>query len=290
MGGAKDKKEQIETQVSDVPKMKLKDWINLASTKIDRLDAELIAIKALNLDDKIDLILYSEDEFDFQKADKMVENREKGIPIAYILGVKEFYSRNFRVNSNVLIPRPETEEMIRLALETIENEKIKAPEILDVGTGSGCIAITMKLELDTKKLDSKVTGVDYSVPALDLAQDNADDLDANVDFFSSDLLSAIKNLPDIIMANLPYVDLTWDWTSPELKYEPALALYADDHGLKLIKKLIDEIVEKLPSQDVKKRFLFLEADTSQLDQIINYAKSKNFTLLKRTDFILEFSY
>lgn len=290
MGGAKDQNEQVETQVSDIPKMKLKDWINLASTKIDRLDAELIAIKALNLDDKIDLILYSEDEFDFQKADKMVENREKGIPIAYILGVKEFYSRNFRVNSNVLIPRPETEEMIRLALETIENEKIKAPKILDVGTGSGCIAITMKLELDTKKLDSKIIGVDYSVPALDLAQDNADDLDANVDLFSSDLLSAIKTLPDIIMANLPYVDLTWDWTSPELKYEPALALYADDHGLKLIKKLIDEIVEKLPSQDVKKRFLFLEADTSQLDQIINYAESKKFTLLKRTNFILEFSY
>ena len=268
--------------------MKLKEWVESAKKQIDTLDCELIAIKTLGFSDRIDIIMHWEDEYDFSEADKLLEKRKNGLPFAYISGEKEFFGRKFKVNQNVLIPRPETEQMIISALGIIDAEKYQEVSIVDVGTGSGCIAVTLKLELWNAGVKSDISGVDYSVPALDTAQENADDLGAYVKFFRSDLLLSITELPDIITANLPYVDMKWDWTSPELKYEPAMALYADDGGLKLIKKLIDEIVEK--SDNKKKRFLLLEADTSQHDAIIEYAKVRKFELISHDGFIIGFKY
>ena len=266
--------------------MKLKDWVESAKGKIGTLEAELIAMKALGFKDRVYIIMYSEDEYDFSRADKMVETRLKGIPLAYILGQKEFYGRNFKVNSNVLIPRPETEQIVSVVLGIVDVEKMDNIFIADIGTGSGCIAITLKLELSNEGKNTSVIGVDMSVPALEIAQENANNMGAVVGFFRSNLLSNIDELPDIITANLPYVDMSWDWTSPELKYEPAMALYAEDKGLKLIKKLIDEIIEK--KTDDKKRFLVLEADTSQLSDIIEYAKG--FEVISRSEFTLALRY
>ena len=268
--------------------MKLLEWAESAKTKIDSLDAELIAMKAFNFRDRVDVVLHSDEEFDFSEANKMVEKRASGIPLAYILEEKEFFGRRYTVNSNVLIPRPETEQMILTILGIIDAEKYTDVSIVDVGTGSGCIPITLKLELDEDGINSDISGVDISVPALEVAQDNADALGADIKIFRSDLLSSINELPDIITANLPYVDMKWDWTSPELKFEPALALYADDGGLKLIKKLIDQIVEK--GDNSKKRFLALEADTSQHDAIIEYAKARKFELVSHDGFIIGFKY
>lgn len=268
--------------------MKLKEWVLEAKKNISSLDAELIAMKALDLKDRVDIVLYSEDEFDFAKADEMLEKRKKGFPLAYITGEREFFGRTFSVDSSVLIPRPETEDIILSVFSIIDVEKLTKVSIADIGTGSGCIAITLKLELDALNVESNVDAVDCSVMALEKAQDNADDMGAEIKIYKSDLLSSIVELPDIITANLPYVDMTWDWTSPELKYEPALALFTEDGGLKLIKKLIDQIVEK--KKDNKKRFLLLEADTSQLNDIIEYVKPKGFSLINRTDFILTFKY
>ena len=93
-------------------------------------------------------------------------------------------------------------------------------------------------------------------------------------------------LPDIITANLPYVDKSWDWTSDSLKFEPALALYAEDGGLKLIKKLLDEVNFR---KDHKKHYLLIEADPSEHDAIIKYAKNYNFELILKNNFILAFS-
>ena len=268
--------------------MKLKEWAEIARTRVDALDADLIAMKALGFDDRVYLIMYSEDEFDMSAADEMLEKRASGIPLAYITGTREFYGREFNVNQNVLIPRPETEQMIISILGIVDVEQLNHITILDVGTGSGCIPITLKLELAKDGRETEISGCDVSLPALETARNNAVKLGANVSFFESDLLTAVDSLPDIITANLPYVDMKWDWTSTELKYEPALALYADDGGLKLIKKLIDEIVQK--KQDDKKRFLLLESDTSQFDDIIRYAGERGFELISKDGFILAFRY
>ena len=268
--------------------MKLKEWVQDAKTKIGSLDADLIAMSALGFDDRVYLIMYSEDDFDMSKADEMLKKRESGIPLAYITGTKEFYSRSFDVNQNVLIPRPETEQIIATALGIVDAEHMSAVSIMDIGSGSGCIPITLKLELDNDQIVSDVSGCDVSIPALETARNNALKLKANVSFFESNLLEAVEILPDIITANLPYVDMKWDWTSPELKYEPALALYAEDGGLKLIKKLIDQIQEK--KRDLRTRFLILEADTSQLNDIIKYASDKGFELISKDIFVLAFKY
>lgn len=197
-----------------------------------------------------------------------------------------FYGRDFFVDKNVLTPRPETEQLIDEVLSLcgksiLPGVKPEAPvldpknlKILDIGTGSGCIAITLKKELE----DAEVHASDVSEEALDIAKKNAENLDARVNFITSYLLQNVNITPDVIVANLPYVDKDWDWLDKEsLKEDPDLALYAEDHGLKLIKELLDTAESK---------YLILEADPSQHDEIIKYAKS--YRLLKQNGFILVF--
>lgn len=277
--------------------MKLKRWVKEAKEKIPGIDAEVIAMSALGFNDRSDIILHADDKYDFTEADEMVERRFQKTPLAYIIGYKEFYGRKFKVNPNVLIPRPETEQIITSVLGIIDVEKKDEVSILDIGTGSGCIPITLKLELNAENIISDIEAVDVSVPALEIAQENADDLIADVKFFRSDLLKSIEKLPDIITANLPYVDMKWDWVSPEIKYEPALALYAEDGGLIYIKRLIDEIremrdreFEESNTSDFESKFLILEADESQHDTIVEYAKEQKIELVSKDDFILVMRY
>lgn len=199
-----------------------------------------------------------------------------------------FYGRDFLVDENVLTPRPETEQIIdevlslcgKPILPGVKPEK-KALEpknltILDVGTGSGCIGITLSLELE----EAKIYASDISEVALKIAKTNAKDLGANVNFITSNLLENITFNPDIVVANLPYVDKDWDWLDKEsLKQDPDIALYAEDHGLKFIKELIDQANSK---------YLILEADPSQHQEIIDYAEPK-YHLQKKSGFILTFS-
>ena len=201
-----------------------------------------------------------------------------------------FYGRDFIVTPDVLMPRPETEQIIdkvkSLAGLPIlpgvkPSERIlkKNPKILDVGTGSGCIAITIKIELP----DAEVTGVDISLPALKIAEKNAKKLEADIDLKQSDLLEDCNEKYDIIIANLPYVDPDWDWLDIEaLSKEPDLALYAEDHGLALIKRSISETTHK-PS------YLILEADPCQHDEIIDYAKKYGFQHSETRGFTLTFT-
>ncbi len=206
---------------------------------------------------------------------------------ASLSNTANFYGRDFLVNQDVLTPRPETEQLIDTALSLcgksiLPGVKPEKPTInpqnltiLDVGTGSGCIAITLKLELPEAKLYAS----DISKKALKIAQKNAKNLGAKIDFITSNLLENINFTPDITVANLPYVNKNWDWLDQEsLRDDPDIALYANDHGLELIKKLIDTN---------KSKYLILEADPSQHQIIINYAK--NYQLLKQAGYILSFS-
>lgn len=222
-----------------------------------------------------------------------LSQKNNNLPLAYQQGTIDFYGRTFAVSSEVLIPRPETEAMIdevkllagQAYLPGMRAPKRKLPRhptILDVGTGSGCIATTLKLEIP----ESDVVGLDISLPALTVARNNADELGAEVDFIASDLLANYQGKePDVIVANLPYVDETWDWLDKEsLSYEPKLALYAKDGGLELIKKLLAQI---------KKRgyhpMILLEADPCQHKVLISEAEKDGFIYDKTNGFILVFS-
>ena len=211
------------------------------------------------------------------------------LPKAYKLGFQNFYGRDFVVTPDVLIPRPETEQLVDVVLDLAGKAYLPGvkpskrvlpdcPKILDVGTGSGCIAITLKLELP----DSEVVGADISKKAVKIAQKNARKHGVSILYIISNLLEKVKFTPDVIVANLPYVDKNWSWLDKEaLSYEPKLALYADDQGLMLIKKLIDEAFLR------KIKFLVLEADPCQHREIIKYTKEK-YKLLEVRGFILVF--
>ena len=197
-----------------------------------------------------------------------------------------FYGREFLITKDVLIPRPETEQLIDAVLNLagkpylpgVKPSKRKLPEnptIIDVGTGSGCIAITLKKELP----DATIIATDISESALKVAQKNAALHDTPISFIISHLCQKVKEEPDLVIANLPYVDKTWEWLDLEsLKKEPSIALFAEDGGLKLIKELIDTTNAK---------FLILEADPCQHEAIIKYAKNK-YTLTNIRGFALEF--
>lgn len=253
--------------------MTIGEWLNNASRQIDRLDAELILQHFLEVEDRSYLAAHSDEILPGTSTiDNQVTRRAGGEPLAYILGYREFYGRRFFVTPDVLIPRPETETIIDIAKE------IKPKKILDVGTGSGCIAITLVLELSTAQIDA----IDISDNALRIAQKNAAHHGVDIIFHKSNLLSDYKPEPGtLIIANLPYVDANWDWLDHKtLDYEPKLALYAEQGGLALIYKLINQIPKGCS--------LILEADPSQHQEIIEYATEHDLKLRKQQGFILLF--
>lgn len=216
------------------------------------------------------------------------------MPEAYRKGVADFYGRNFKVDSNVLIPRPETEAMVDEVLllagrpylsgmKKPERKLPKKPLIIDVGTGSGCIAITLKLEIP----EARIIGLDISEKALNIARENAKKLGAEVDFAKMDLLKNYDGgIPDVVVANLPYVDENWEWLDKEaLNFEPELALYAKNRGLELIFRLIDEVAI---NEAFEKSWLMLEADPCQHDEIIAYAEKCGMMHQKTSGFVLVF--
>lgn len=207
-------------------------------------------------------------------ADARIDLRLDRIPIAYIIGHKDFYGRRFDVTTATLIPRPESETMIELLGELISEAPAR---LVDVGTGSGCLGITAKLE--NPQLD--VSLVDVDKHALTVAQKNATRLNARVDIIRSDLLASYPYQPNIILANLPYVDPEWE-RFPEVNHEPAIALFAEDSGLKLIKQLIDQARSKLSTDGL----VFIEADRRQHHIITAYAKDRGFAPVNSRGLIL----
>lgn len=179
-----------------------------------------------------------------ERYNTFIERRSKGEPVQYISGYQEFYGRKFIVNSNVLIPRPETELIIDLVIKLVKKHKLSIPKILDVGTGSGCIAITLTCELPK----AEVTAIDISLKAISVAQENASrhQVASRINWDCSDLVKEIspKEQFNFCCANLPYVSPNERSTlAKEVShYEPELALFADEEGLALIKRLFSEAV------------------------------------------------
>lgn len=197
----------------------------------------------------------------------LVARRKKGEPVAYLLGYKDFFGLPFKVNQNTLVPRPETEWVV----EHILNQKLlKKTSILDLGTGSGCIAISIKK--NAPKLT--VTASDISTKALLIAKQNARTHKTKVNLVHSDLLSNLSNKHfDIIIANLPYGWSEWKSNSStdakSLKFEPQLALFTKEDGLYLYRLLLQQ-VSKLAKQPST---IYLELDPRQKIKLTKLIKT-----------------
>lgn len=160
--------------------------------------------------------------------EEAIKRLEHGEPLQYIIGDTEFYGSIFKVNKNVLIPRPETEELVEKTLEIINKYyPNKTLNILDIGTGSGCIPITLKKHLP----NAQVSAVDISKEALSVARENAELNNAEVKFIESDIFSNINDKYDVIISNPPYIREDEPIMDIVKNNEPHLALYAKDNGL-----------------------------------------------------------
>jgi len=163
----------------------------------------------------------------------LLMRRLEGVPIAYLVGAREFYGRPFLVSADVLIPRPDTELLVERALARIPSDQ--AVDVLDLGTGSGCIAITLALERPL----ARVTAADRSAAALAIARRNADILNARVEFLSSDWFAALAGRRfDLIVSNPPYVAAADPHLARgDVRFEPLTALAAGDDGLADLRRL-----------------------------------------------------
>lgn len=167
----------------------------------------------------------------------MLKRRGQREPLQHILGTVEFYRRDFYTDARALIPRPETEELAEIVIKKLNLSK--PTHILDMGTGSGVLGITLALELGPQV---KVDCVDISTDALNLAEKNGRSLSAeNVNFQQSDLFNTLEDNYDLIVANLPYVpERDRAQLEAELEYDPDLALFSGEDGLDIIRRFILE--------------------------------------------------
>ncbi|HOY56116.1 MAG TPA: peptide chain release factor N(5)-glutamine methyltransferase [bacterium] len=230
--------------------------------KFSILDAEIILAFVLKKD-KIFIFTHPETKLTPNqtiKFNNLIQRRAKGEPIAYLVGHKEFYGLDFLVNKNVLIPRPETELLVEKVLEIIKNNPNKKYELIDVGTGSGCIpvAILKNIQKNKNNLRLPICAVDISSQALRVAKKNSKlhEVENKIKFFKSDLLSPfIKNIKSahsnsinseelLITANLPYLPnkkITARSEEIGLKFEPRKALFAGKDGLKAYRQLFAQL-------------------------------------------------
>lgn len=163
-----------------------------------------------------------------------------GIPVQYIVGEVDFYGNIFKVNKNVLIPRFETEQLIELTMDYINDKFDGAVDILDIGTGSGCIAITIK-----KNINCNVDAVDISSDALKVAEYNKKLNNVDINLFKSDMLSNVNKKYDVIISNPPYIGREEDIQGIVEKNEPHIALYADNDGLYYYEEILKNCKKNL---------------------------------------------
>ncbi len=275
---------------SRLKQLAISDWLSRATTTLSalgipsaRLDAEIILAHTIHRP-RTYLHAHSDDLIDPRNqevANARLNLRVDRVPIAYIIGHKEFYGRRFKVTTATLIPRPETEVMIDYLRDLLpKNQSLIAQptlKVIDIGTGSGCVGITAKLEFP----ELSVTLSDVSTHALKVARDNATHHKAEVEIIKSNLLSDYPFTPAVILANLPYVDTSWD-VSPETASEPDLALYANQEGLQLINQLLTQASTRL----ARGGFALLEADMRQHEAIIKTAKNHGLQLIGTRDLIV----
>ena len=196
--------------------------------------------------------------------EEAIKRLEQGEPVQYIVGDVNFYGNTIKVNKNVLIPRRETEELVEKTYEYLKKKFTKDISILDIGTGSGCIPITLKKLLPK----SKIVAVDISNSALKVAQENAKINKTDIKFIESDLFSNIHEKYDCIISNPPYIREDETIMDIVKNNEPALALYAKENGLYYYKRILRKAKQYLH----KRSLIAFEIGEEQGHDIIKIAK------------------
>jgi release factor glutamine methyltransferase len=227
-----------------------------------RLDAELLCAQALGLG-RLDLYLQFDrplDDAELTAIRELVRRRGKGEPVAYITGTREFYGRAFTVTADVLIPRPDTESIVERALAALLAAGGRGLRVADLGTGSGCIAISLAAE----RPDVEVFATDISGAALDVARANAERLGASVTFVESSWADSLEGHFDLVVSNPPYV------TTAELEavdrdvrdFEPRGALLGGDDGADAYRALLISLHDHVTTAR-----LLLEVDPRHADAV-----------------------
>ena len=238
-----------------------------------RLNIEHLLADALGKK-RIELYL----EFDRPLSDRELEplrdkvrRRAEGEPLQHLLGHWDFFGRTFKTDRRALIPRPDTELLIEAVLKNLLTREPNATHLVDVGTGSGVLAITFALE----QPELEVVAVDISNDALELAQENAERLGVSdrIVFHRSDLLDQIDGSFDWIVANLPYIP-TADipGLQREVQFDPALALDGGEDGLAIVKRLLESIAGKIALNGV----VALELGQGQAKTVSNFLARQNY--------------
>jgi release factor glutamine methyltransferase len=250
------------------------DYFKKRGVESPRLNAEHLLAHVLNRK-RIELYLEFErvlTEAELAPLRELVKRRGRGEPLQHLLGTVEFAGRSFLCDKRALVPRPETEQLVELLYSKIENRESK---ILDVGTGSGVIA----LSLAAKFPEAKITATDVSEDALALARENAErlNLTSRVEFVRSDLLPYVDHVYDLIVANLPYVSTRdRDTLSREVRHDPETALFGGERGDEIVRKLIGAA----PSHLAPGGLLALEVGLGQADDLAALMAEKNYHDIK----------
>jgi len=273
--------------------MKLEEWIT-TSTKLlrnagvstPRLDAEILASHVLQ-STRAQMLTHTERRLSIAQVKdlhSLLERRLSHEPISYITGKSEFFGRSFEVSSDTLQPRPETETMIELALKQHIPER---SVIVDVGTGSGSIIITLSQELTGRH---SFYATDISSSCISIASRNATAYSADITFIEGDLLSPINKIVNkqsscLILANLPYVPNHYV-INEAARHEPDIAIYGGKDGLDLYRKLFDQLDTITGPDSVT---LLTESLPPQHSDLAQLANSHGFELLETQDFIQVFT-
>ena len=212
-------------------------------------------------------------EEDEQKYFQLINKHIKDdTPLSHLVGFEYFYDRKFKVTSDILSPRMETEELVYKVIDYIRKNNLTNIKILDLCTGSGIIGITLKKELE--EFDVKILASDISSRALTVAKENASSLKADISFVESDLFSNIQDKFDIIVSNPPYIANDDKKTIKEnvLNYDPHLALFADEEGMYFYRN----IIEKSRPYLNEKGIMFFEIGYDQKEKIITLGENNKF--------------
>jgi len=240
-----------------------------------RLDAELLLAKSLNRS-RVQLYTHFDQpltETELAAFKELVKRRIAREPLAYIVGEKEFFSLRFQVGPEVLIPRPETEELVERGLEFLKNSPQEKPTLLDLATGSGCILLALLKNLPS----ASGLGVDASAAALERARQNSEALQVaeRCQWLEADLCEAwpqaLSGPFDLITANLPYVsEEEWLDLEPELKeFEPKSALVPGPSGLEAFAWVLPQLESRLRDSGI----CLLEIGMSQAEAVLEQART-----------------
>ncbi|SJZ48405.1 peptide chain release factor N(5)-glutamine methyltransferase [Selenihalanaerobacter shriftii] len=252
-----------------------------------RLDAEVLLSNLLGIE-RIELYVNFDRPLEKEEIDEYrqrVIERSKHIPVAYIIGHWEFMSLDFKVNQDVLIPRPETEHLVETISQHIRDNTKESLTVVDLCTGSGAVIISLAVELKDTTKQINYIATDISEEALKIAKENAKHhgVIGQIKFLQGDLLKPIKNLDeevDILLSNPPYIpDEELQQLQPELEYEPEIALKGGEDGLEFYRRIIDQSANILAEDGL----VALEVGDQQATDVQKLLLKKNFTRIKVLD-------